>query len=114
MGKSRLADAFGQTCPMINFVLHETEDGYPPRDDEILSFTRKQLSEAGYRKIFGSPLKKKPMPEHPAAIEFSKRRVAIIWSHCLAVRLLWASLQKCELSALLHVCTNINVSQYLD
>src|SRR5262249_47969551 len=45
MGKSRLADAFGETCPMINFVLRDKgTTGYPPTDSEVLSFTRMALS----------------------------------------------------------------------
>lgn len=31
MGKSRLADAFGKICLMINFILRK-DDGYPPGD----------------------------------------------------------------------------------
>src|SRR4051812_4381709 len=36
MGKSRLADAFGQTCPMINFILrdYKANTGFPPTDTE--------------------------------------------------------------------------------
>lgn len=37
MGKSRLTDAFGKNCLMINFILCK-DDGYPPGDNEILQF----------------------------------------------------------------------------
>lgn len=37
MGKSRLADAFGKNCLMINFILCK-DDGYPPGDSKILQF----------------------------------------------------------------------------
>jgi hypothetical protein len=46
MGKSRLADVFGEECPMINFVLREEGTlGYPPADSEVLSFMCKRPSE---------------------------------------------------------------------
>ncbi|KAH0558650.1 hypothetical protein GP486_004697 [Trichoglossum hirsutum] len=96
MGKSRLADTFGRTCPMINFVLRDTEDGYPPGDEEIVSFARKELDDHDYKTIFDSPLKKKSLlgERGQAVREFSAKRVAIIWSHCIAVGLLRASLRK--------------------
>lgn len=56
MGKSRLADAFGKDCPMINFVLREEGTlGYPPADGEVLSFMSKRLSEEDRRKITDTP-----------------------------------------------------------
>jgi hypothetical protein len=58
MGKSRLADAFGQKCPMINFILREEGTlGYPPPDGEVLSFMSMRLSERDRRKITDSPKK---------------------------------------------------------
>jgi hypothetical protein len=58
MGKSRLADAFGLECPMVNFVLREEGTlGYPPADSEVLSFMRKTLSEQAEKKITESPEK---------------------------------------------------------
>lgn len=35
IGKSRLADAFGENCLMINFILY-TDNGYPLSNTEIL------------------------------------------------------------------------------
>jgi hypothetical protein len=59
MGKSRLADAFGEECPMINFVLREEGTlGYPPADSEVLSFMRKRLSVEDKMKITNTPTKK--------------------------------------------------------
>jgi hypothetical protein len=56
MGKSRLADAFGKECPMINFILREEGTlGYPPADGEVLSFMSKRLSEEDQRKITDTP-----------------------------------------------------------
>ena len=52
MGKSRLADAFGKECPMVNFVLREEGTlGYPPADSEVLSFMRKRPSVEDQEKI---------------------------------------------------------------
>ena len=58
MGKSRLADAFGKECPMVNFVLREEGTlGYPPADSEVLSFMRKRPSEQDQQKITDTPTK---------------------------------------------------------
>jgi hypothetical protein len=60
MGKSRLADAFGEECPMINFILREEGTlGYPPADSEVLSFICKRLSEEDKGKITCTPTAKK-------------------------------------------------------
>jgi hypothetical protein len=60
MGKSRLADAFGKECPMVNFVLREEGTvGYPPADNEVLSFMRKKLSVQDQENIMKSPKKEK-------------------------------------------------------
>jgi hypothetical protein len=59
MGKSRLADAFGKECPMVNFVLREENTrGYPPPDGEVLSFMRKRLPVQELEKITETPMKK--------------------------------------------------------
>ena len=50
MGKSRLADAFGEECRMI-ILREEGTLGYPPADGEALSFMCKRLSEEDLRKI---------------------------------------------------------------
>ena len=58
MGKSKLADAFGKECPMINFVLRDVDDkGYPPPDTEILNFTRMAQSQVFRSIIYKSPQK---------------------------------------------------------
>ena len=58
MGKSRLADAFGKQCPMVNFVLREDgTHGYPPADSEVLSFMREKLPEQSRDKIVLTPMK---------------------------------------------------------
>jgi hypothetical protein len=46
MGKSRLADKFGETCPMINFTLGQANfKCYPPVDGEVRSFLCKEMPE---------------------------------------------------------------------
>jgi hypothetical protein len=66
VGKSRLADTFGQSCPMINYVLREEGAvGFPPADGEILLL----------------------MQIHP-------ERDEIIWYHSLAVGVLQASFEE--------------------
>ena len=97
MGKSRLADTFGESCPMINFVLREDE-GYPPGDSEILTFMRQDPPKDFSDDVFNSPSKPKSGGENPVA--FAKRRTAAIWNHSIAVGLLQASFETCEFRAL--------------
>jgi hypothetical protein len=80
MGKSRLADAFGQGCPMINFVLREKGTfGFPPPDDEILSFMRER-----------QPIDQEGLfPKSPIITHYR----GIAWYHSLAVGLLQASFE---------------------
>jgi hypothetical protein len=85
MGKSRLADAFGKRCPMINFVLEEEATyGFPPADPEILSFINMPLLHANRKLLEGST----PFPAYEATA---------VWRHCIAVGLIQASLEKCKL-----------------
>ncbi|KIX02497.1 uncharacterized protein Z518_08438 [Rhinocladiella mackenziei CBS 650.93] len=84
MGKSRLADAFGQLCPMINFVLREPgTTGFPPPDGEILSFLRDKPPD----NIPG------PTNRQGASSDFVERRAAVVWNHTLATALLQASFE---------------------
>jgi hypothetical protein len=90
MGKSRLADAFGQECPMVNFVLREGgTPGYPPADSEVLSFMCKRLSVQDKTKITDTPTKK-----------LSSKRVSAVWHHSIAVGFLQASFEICKLRPL--------------
>src|SRR5438045_9170831 len=83
MGKSRLVDAFGQKCPMINFILREKETtGFPPCDDDILSFLREKPS-ANEMKILQDTC--------------SEVMATVAWNHTLAVALLQASFEECKL-----------------
>jgi hypothetical protein len=93
MGKSRLADAFGQSCPMINFILRDYGTaGFPPSDEEILSFLREH------------PPSNIPEPtsedgeSRKASDDFLMKRAAVAWNHTLATALLQASFEICKLS----------------
>jgi hypothetical protein len=97
MGKSRLADAFGEECPMINFVLREEgTPGYPPADSEVLSFMCKRPSEKDKMKI-NAPIKSSETKE--AEIP-SESMMTAVWNHSIAVGLLQASFEICELRPL--------------
>jgi hypothetical protein len=136
MGKSRLTDAFGEECPMINFVLREEgTPGYPPADSEVLSFMCKRLSEEDKMKITNTPTKlssnrvleedpkmaaessrPKKAKEHSLEPEKEYRSSRIseteeaetplesmmtaVWNHSIAVGLLQASFEICELRPL--------------
>lgn len=59
MGKSRLADKFGETCPMINFTLgQEDYKCYPPVDEEVRSFLCEDMPEQVKTKVLDTPRKK--------------------------------------------------------
>ncbi|KAI9772958.1 MAG: hypothetical protein M1840_008840 [Geoglossum simile] len=90
MGKSRLVDAFGESCPMINFILRENE-GYPLGDGEILDFMCEKLPRRLSDTIFKSPSKSKSGDENHSA--FDKRRTVAIWNYSVAVGLLKASFE---------------------
>jgi len=88
MGKSRLADAFGQLCPMINFILRESgTSGFPPPDGEILSFLRDKPAD-----IPG------PTSERGTSRDFLKKKAVVAWNHTLAAALLQASFETCKLA----------------
>lgn len=60
MGKSRLADRYGEICPMITFVLRGAQtSGYPPADTEVREFFNKRLSEDVKHEILATPRKEK-------------------------------------------------------
>ena len=113
MGKSRLADAFGKECPMVNFVLREEGSvGYPPADKEVLSFMRKKLSAQNQETILKSPRGKglssrrnsgasTDLPPSEKGHETFLESVATtVWNHSIAVGLLQASFEICKLRPL--------------
>jgi hypothetical protein len=88
VGKSRLADTFGQTCLMINYVLREKgARGFPPADDEILSLMQKRTQGDQEGILYVSPRKNRNRI-YPAT------RAGVIWYHSLAVGVLQASFEE--------------------
>jgi hypothetical protein len=93
MGKSRLADTFGQSCPMINFVLREEgTSGFPPADPKILSFICTNLSQIDHTSLRESPMKGVDIAKNTRAA-----RAEAVWNHSIAVGLLQASFEICRL-----------------
>jgi hypothetical protein len=90
VGKSRLADTFGQSCPMINYVLREEDtQGFPPADDKILSFMKMAPQKAQEAILNSSPKRSQNNDkQYPAA------RADIIWHHSLALGVLQASFEE--------------------
>jgi hypothetical protein len=89
LGKSRLADTFGKSCPMINFILREDGTrGYPPADSEILKFVLSELPEDCRRLIFNSPSRRESGHVGDTA--------ATTWNHSIAAGLLQACFEECR------------------
>jgi hypothetical protein len=104
MGKSRLADAFGKECPMINFVLRdEAARCYPPADSEVLSFMCKRLPVEEQRKIMDSLTEEedKSLRTPKTKDEMLLESMAVtVWDHSIAMGLLQASFEICKLRPL--------------
>ncbi|KAI9763099.1 MAG: hypothetical protein M1840_000911 [Geoglossum simile] len=87
LGKSRLADTFGKSCPMINFILREDGTrGYPPADSEILRFILSELPEVCHKSIFTSPSRRES--------GYVGDTAATIWNHSIAAGLLQACFEE--------------------
>ena len=87
VGKSRLADAFGETCLMVSFNLRrEGTIGYPPADTEILAFMQRQPSGGHSTFLRQSPQKNRDS-------EYPSNREHYIWNHSIVVALLRASFE---------------------
>ena len=101
MGKSRLADSFGKTCPMINFTLGERGTrGFPTEDHRIRVFLR-SLPPMWYPQI---------METGPPG-GFLDRWGKEAWKHSVAVGFLQASIEKCELAHFGELC-KISADRY--
>jgi hypothetical protein len=101
MGKSRLADAFGQECPMVNFVLREKESlGYPPADREVLLFMRKGLQSMAAELPRSEEVMKRSRILETEDEIFLESMVTTAWNHSIAVGLLQASFEICKLRPL--------------
>lgn len=86
MGKLRLVDAFGKTCPMISFVLREKgTQGFPPANTEVLSCLRRP-----------PPVTFLPVTANSAS-EKVYWSVETIWSHIVALGLIQACFEICKL-----------------
>ena len=96
MGKSRLADKFGETCPMINFTLGQADfKCYPPVDGEVSSFLCKEMSEEIKEMICNSPKRER------ISSEFISENMAITtWNHTRAAAFLQACFEVCKLHQL--------------
>jgi hypothetical protein len=90
MGKSRLADTFGTTCPMINFILRKDSVGYPPTDGQIQAFMRQPMSSDLLNRILNSPSRKGSSESAKCA------RANIVWNHSVMFGILKASFKICE------------------
>lgn len=91
MGKSRLADAFSESCLMINYILCK-DDGYPPSDSEILQFMISEPPDEVTQTVNKSPSKQF------AAMGGSfvhTRRANVIWNHSVAIGLIFSSFEIC-------------------
>jgi hypothetical protein len=87
MGKSRLADALSQHCPMIGFILREPgTSGFPPPDEEVLTFLRSDPPSYIPGPVGGEQ-----------SGDFLKKRETVAWNHTLATALLQASFETCTL-----------------
>jgi len=90
MGKSRLVDTLGTTCPMINFIIRDDSVGYPPTDDQIQTFMRQPIPNDIFISIFNSPSR---MGVGDSA---KYARAAIVWNHSVMFGILQASFETCE------------------
>jgi len=88
-GKSRLANEFGQHCPLVFFVLRKPGTGFPPADVNIYEFMRSN-PDAYIREIIRSP----------SSLVASEKdiRADFIWVHSLAIGVLQATFEICRLS----------------
>jgi hypothetical protein len=89
-GKSRLADAFGEICPMVSYVIRKDPFGFPPRDDEVLTFMQSDPS-SGEKTLMQSPVSKPDLTSGDQS-----ERVSNIWFHAVAVGILQASFEVCN------------------
>lgn len=85
-GKSRLADEYGRTCPMMTYVLRERNaDGFSPSDREVYQF---MLS---YPKMV-----LENYLESPESCTIQERMLDCIWCHAVAIGILQATFERCK------------------
>ena len=101
MGKSRLADKFGETCPMINFTLGQANfKCYPPVDGEVRSFLCKEMSEEIKEMICNSAKKEAIKTTGENIKEFVRNMAITTWNHTRAAAFLQACFEVCKLHQL--------------
>jgi hypothetical protein len=91
-GKSRLADAFGKGCPMVNYVIRKENSGFPLRDPEILEFMQLGPTVAQQELMKQSPFPKS-LPERE-----QEERISNTWFHALSIGILQATFEICKIS----------------
>jgi hypothetical protein len=97
MGKSRLADKLGETCPMINFTLGQANfKCYPPVDGEVRSFLCKEMPEEIKKKTVRLAEKKTTGKTK----EFVENMAITTWNHTRAAAFLQACFSVCKLHQL--------------
>ncbi|KAI9768754.1 MAG: hypothetical protein M1839_003969 [Geoglossum umbratile] len=90
MGKSRLADAFGESRLMVYFTLRLLgSKGFPPSDPEVLEFLCSGPREQDLELMHSSP-KKNPSHKYPT------QRADSMWNHAVVVALLRASFENLD------------------
>jgi hypothetical protein len=89
-GKSRLADAFGEICPMVSYVIRKDQFGFPPRDDEVLTFMQSDPS-SGEKALMLSPVSEPDLTSGDRS-----ERLSNIWFHAIAIGILQASFEVCK------------------
>ena len=101
MGKSRLADKFGETCPMINFTLGQANfKCYPPVDGEVRSFLCKEMPEEIKDMIYKSPKRETVRlaeeDQEKTTKEFVENMAIMTWNHTRAAAFLQACFKVCK------------------
>lgn len=96
-GKSRLADAYGERCPMIHFIVSKNPDTFPPRDWEIFDFLRRPLAAEERRILLESPSVKRD----DDLDGFPSKKADAVWNHSKATAFLQASFEICKYKELI-------------
>ena len=105
MGKLRLADIFGKSCLMINFIFCKN-DGYSSDDIEILQFMLLELLNKVKKSINKLPQKKNAVLGNSLVIA---KKTTIIWNNNIAMRLFYASFEIYKFCALLTFVISANL-----
>ena len=87
-GKSRLADAYGEVCPMAAYILREDDNGFPPRDYAVLKAMRSEPNRETEAKMLSPHAKREGIMQ--------RQRVDNIWFHAIAVGILQATFEICK------------------